>query len=303
MDPIVYALSEGDALADEIAGALNVSLGKVDVRRFPDGESWLRVRDSCEGRQAVVVADLCRPDDRLVQLLFLAHTLRDLGAGRTGLVAPYLAYMRQDERFRAGEGVTARYFADLMSTHFDWLATVDPHLHRLGSLQQIYAIPTFCAHSAPHVAQWLADAAVDPVLIGPDAESEQWVNQVAKLVDCPHVIFEKTRHGDRDVEVHAGRLDAFRERTPVILDDIISTGTTMAETIVRLREAGLAPPICVGIHGVFADEVRARLIDAGAAQVVTCNTIGHPTNAIDVRPALIDQVDRAVAQTSADAAE
>jgi ribose-phosphate pyrophosphokinase len=303
MEPIFFALPDSQVFAERFAQMLDVRVGKARVRRFPDGESWVRILEDCTGREAVIVANLSRPDLKVSQLMFMAETLRDLGASRVGLVAPYLAYMRQDERFEPGEGVTSHYFAEFVARYFDWLVTLDPHLHRHGTLTELYRIPTFAAHSAPFVARWLDDLHIDPVLIGPDAESEQWVGAVAAMVGCPHVIFEKTRHGDRDVELEETDLSAFDGKYPVILDDIISTGTTMAETIERVTRAGLPRPLCVGIHGVFADDAHAKLIEGGAERVLTCNSIPHPTNAIDITPALAEQIGAALRHMSADAAE
>lgn len=303
MEPIFFALPDSQAFAERFAQMLDVRVGKARVRRFPDGESWVRVLENCQGREAVVVADLSRPDLKMTQLLFMAETLRDLGAARVGLVAPYLAYMRQDERFEPGEGITSHYFAEFVARYFDWLVTLDPHLHRHGTLTELYRIPSFAAQSAPFIARWVADLDIDPVLIGPDAESEQWVGSVASMVGCPHVIFEKTRHGDREVELGELDLSDYRGRYPIIVDDIISTGTTMVETIERVEAAGLDRPLCLGIHGVFADDAHARLIEHGAERVLTCNSIQHPTNAIDITPALAEQVAAALGQMSVDAAE
>ncbi len=303
MEPIFFALPDSQAFAERLAKMLDIRRGEVRVRRFPDGESWVRVLENCQGREAVVVANLNRPDLKMSQLLFTAETLRDLGASRIGLVAPYLAYMRQDERFQPGEGVTSEYFAEFVARYFDWLVTVDPHLHRHGTLTELYRIPAFAAHAAPFVARWLDRQDLDAVLVGPDAESEQWVSAVAAMAGCPQVVFDKTRHGDRDVELDEIDLSGFRGKKPVIIDDIISTGTTMAETIDRLAAAGLERPLCIGIHGVFSDSAHTQLVERGAERVLTCNTIAHPTNAIDVAPAIAEQIAVALRHMSADAAE
>jgi ribose-phosphate pyrophosphokinase len=303
MKPTLYALPGAQSFAKPLANRLEASLGELTVRRFPDGESWVRVLgDGAEG-DAIVVSSLDRPDQKLCQLLFVAETLRDMGTRRVGLVAPYLPYMRQDERFQAGEGVTSRYFARILSSYFDWLVTVDPHLHRHDSLTELYAIPAYAASSAAALAQCVDAFDDDTVLIGPDAESEQWVVEVARRTGSPQVIFEKTRHGDRHVELGQADLARFRDHQPIIIDDIISTGATMAEAIASVRAAELPAPICVGIHGVFADQAHQHLLDAGARQVLTSNTISHPTNAIDVTEALGEQVAAALRQTAVDAAE
>ena len=259
-----------------------VERGRFTLRRFPDGESYVRVETSVRGRKVALVSTLDRPDDKLLSLLFLAATARDLGATSVGLVAPYLAYMRQDRRFNAGEGVTSAYFASLLSRSFDWLVTVDPHLHRRGSLGEIYSIPTEVVHAAPKVAAWIRASVRRPLLVGPDSESAQWVAAVAELAGAPSIVLEKVRRGDRDVSVEVPDVERWRDHTPVLIDDIISTARTMIETVRHLGNAGLVAPVCVGVHAVFAAGAYDELRAAGAATVVTCNSIPHVSNAIDL---------------------
>jgi ribose-phosphate pyrophosphokinase len=252
-----------------------------EVRRFPDGELYVRIDAELAGRDAVLVGTLTQPADKLLLIAFLAATARDLGARRVGLVAPYLAFMRQDVAFQRGEGVTARYFGKLVSGIVDWLVTVDPHLHRIHELGGLYSIPTTIARAAPDIAAWIAREIEHPVLVGPDAESVQWVAAVADACGAPYVILEKTRRGDRDVSVSAPER-AWNGETPVVIDDIVSTGRTMIEATKQLRAAGSTAPMCVAIHAVFADALHADLVTAGARGIITCNTIPHATNQICV---------------------
>ena len=246
------------------------------MRQFPDGELYVRIQDPLDDEVALVGN---ASSDNFLRVAFIAATARDLGAKRVGLIAPYLAYMRQDIRFNPGEGVTARYFARLVSATVDWLVTVDPHLHRLDSLDNVYTIPTTVARAAPAIAQWIGTEIERPVLIGPDAESVQWVSAVAERCGAPFIVLEKTRRGDRDVSISAPD-GAWNGHTPVVIDDIVSTGRTMIEATRQLRAAGSAAPMCVAIHAVFADALHDALIDAGARGIVTCNTIAHATNRI-----------------------
>jgi ribose-phosphate pyrophosphokinase len=218
----------------------------------------------------------------------IAATLRDLGAARLLLVAPYLPYMRQDSRFRQGEGVTSRYYAALISSHYDGLITVDPHLHRYASLAEVYAVPATCVRAAPAIGDWIRDHVRHPLLIGPDSESRQWVEAVAGVAGAPSIVLEKIRRGDRDVSVSVPDLEPYRGRQPVLLDDIISSGRTMAEAVHRVNGGGSAAPVCIAIHPVFAEGAVQDLRAAGAGRVVSCNTIGHETNAIDVDPLIAD---------------
>ncbi|TAJ97867.1 MAG: ribose-phosphate pyrophosphokinase [Candidatus Manganitrophaceae bacterium] len=290
MKPMIFSLPGNEGLADALAGRLGGERGKAIVRRFPDGESYARIESSVEGRAVILCCTLDRPDEKVLPLLFLAATAKDLGAARAGLVAPYLAYMRQDRRFEPGEGITSVYFARLLSGTVDWLVTVDPHLHRRASLSEIYPIPTRVIHAAPLISRWIRENIASPVLIGPDSESAQWVSEIAAVAGAPYLVLEKIRRGDREVEVSVPETDRWRSYTPVLVDDIISTGRTMIETVGHLRRAGLAKPVCIGIHAIFADRAEEDLREAGASRVVTCNTIPHPSNGIDLGDLLAEEV-------------
>ena len=287
MKPVLLALAGNETLAQALVPRLDAELGRCTLRRFPDGESYLRIETELAGRTVIIAATLDRPDDKLLPLLFAAGTAKELGAARVGLVAPYLAYMRQDRRFQPGEALTSAHFARLLSASVDWLVTVDPHLHRRSSLGEIYSIPTSVMHAAALVSDWIRQNVAVPLVVGPDAESEQWVTAVANAAGAPYVILQKIRRGDREVEVSVPDVERWRARTPVLVDDIISTARTMIETAGHLRRAGLAPPVCIGVHAVFAGDAYEALRAAGAARIVTCNTIQHTSNAIDVGDLLV----------------
>jgi ribose-phosphate pyrophosphokinase len=280
-----------------LARGIPADLAVPEIRHFPDGELYVRLELDVNSRQVGIVCTLDRPDQKLVSLIFLARLARDLGASRVGIIAPYLAYMRQDRRFQPGEAESSLYFADLLSRAFDWLVTVDPHLHRHNSLAEIYTIPAHAAASAPIVSQWIRTHVAQPALIGPDSESKQWVESVAAQAGAPFVLLAKQRLGDREVRVSVPDPARLEGRTPVLVDDIVSTGRTMIESAKHLRAAGLPAPVCIGIHAVFAEGAYAALQAAGAARIVTTNTIPHVSNGIDVTPILAEAVQRAISPT------
>ena len=286
----VVAMPGSEHCGERLAEQLGAARCRLESRRFPDGEIYLRLLDEVQGRHVAVVAQLRDPDPQLPGLLFLADALRELGASSVGLVAPYLPYMRQDIRFHAGEAMTSRSFAKLVSNAFGWLVTMDPHLHRIASLDAIYDLRAVVVPSAASVAAWVRTEVLQPHIVGPDEESEQWVSDVAARAGCAHSVLRKHRSGDRSVELRLPNLDALRGRTPVLVDDIISSGQTMATTVRELVAMGFAAPICVGVHPVFAGDALALLCAAGAARIVSCNTLLHPTNAIDVTTALAESV-------------
>lgn len=288
MKPLhLIALPGADACADHLASRIEGAVRcALEHRRFPDGETYLRVAGEVQGADVAIVAQLGNPDPLVPSLLFLADTLHDLGAASVGLVAPYLPYMRQDARFQPGEAITSASFARLLSAHVDWLATVDPHLHRHRTLAEIYTIPTEVVPAAPAIAAWVQSRVQRPCIVGPDEESAQWVREVAGYIGCPHTVMHKQRHGDRSVSLRLPEPGALQGRTPVLVDDIVSSAHTMAEAVRALRSQGAAPAACVGVHALFADGALALLQSAGAAVVASCNTLVHPTNQIDVLGAL-----------------
>jgi ribose-phosphate pyrophosphokinase len=265
---------------------LGGATGLVQVHRFPDGEGRVRITGALGGEDVVLVAGLDRPDEKVVPLLFAAATARDLGAASVGLVAPYLPYLRQDRRFRAGEGVSARYFCRLLSSEFDWVVTVDPHLHRIGVLEELFTIPAEAAHAAPLLADWIARNVQAPLVIGPDAESLQWAASIAQRIGAPHAVLAKRRAGDRRVEITLPDLAAHAGRQPVLVDDVISSGETLAAAVRALRAAGWPAPVCLAVHPVFAAGAETVLAEAGAGGIVTCNTVAHPSAALDVQDLL-----------------
>ena len=290
MNPIVFALPGNEVLTKSIAKTVQADLGEVTIRHFPDGETYVRVLSEVKNRKVIMVCTLSNPDEKLLPLYFLSNTLKSLGAECICLVAPYLAYMRQDAVFNDGEGVTSEYFASLISGFADKLITIDPHLHRRHSMSEIYSIPCKVIHVSTLISAYISDHITNPLLIGPDSESEQWVSEVAKNANAPFIILEKTRLGDRDVKVTVPLVEKYKNHIPVLVDDIISTARTMIETVGHLKNAGLKAPICIGVHAVFAGNAFEELKKSGVDKVVTCNTIPHSSNEIDITELIASNV-------------
>lgn len=296
MRPLVYALPGNEAFAAGLARALPASAGALEVRQFPDGESLVRLVDSPAGRDVILCCTLHHPDSKILPLLIAADTARGLGARSVGLVAPYLAYMRQDARFHPGEALSALSFAQTLSERFDWLATVDPHLHRFKSLSQVFPIPTAVVPAAPLLAHWVRSNVERPLLIGPDEESAQWVSSIAAQAGAPYLVLEKHRSGDRQVEIAVPDLSKWKDRTPVVADDIVSTGATQARILTAVRAQGLPAACCLAVHAVFAQGAHWMLLEAGASRLVTTNTIPYVTSEIDVAPAMAPACASLIAQ-------
>jgi len=287
---LVVALPGGEALSAGLARRLRCDWSPLAVHRFPDGETLVRLDAPVGGRCVVLAGSLDQPDGKTLPLLFAADAARELGATQVGLVAPYLAYMRQDRRFNTGEALTSRTYARLLSTALDFLVTVDPHLHRWHSLGDLYPIRTQAVAAAPAIARWLRTHVPKPLLVGPDSESRQWVAEVAALCEAPFTVLRKTRRGDRQVSVRLIDPGPWPGCTPVLLDDIVSTGHTMLAAAQALRKRGLSAPLCVVVHALFEDTALQELLGDQVARVVSTDSIAHPSNAIALSAALAKAV-------------
>jgi ribose-phosphate pyrophosphokinase len=267
-----------------LAGELGIEHSALEVHRFPDGESRVRLATSCAGMNVILVNGGRDPDATALPLCFAAHAARATGSSSIGLVAPYLPYMRQDCQFREGEAVSALAYSRFLSGCVDWLATVDPHLHRIRSLDAIFTIPALCVASMPAVAEWIGKNVLDPVIVGPDEESRQWVERVAQALAVPWTTLSKQRLGDRSVSVSLPDPAILCGRAPVLVDDIASSGRTLAEAARVLRRLGAPPVTCVVVHALLGPEAEPELRAAGVARLVSTNTLAHSTNGIDVIP-------------------
>jgi ribose-phosphate pyrophosphokinase len=281
-NPIIFSLFDNQQIAHSLHKALGFSLGELVIHHFPDEETLVKINTSVNNLPVILIARLERPDAKLATLLFAAETARALGAKTVGLIAPYLPYMRQDKSFSIGEGITSEYFAKFISEHFDWLMTIDPHLHRWHTLNEIYDIPAQVLHATESIVAWIKQEVKAPLLIGPDVESTQWIETIAHQLQAPFVILEKKRMGDRLVEVSIPKIDLYADKTPILIDDIISTANTMIAAVKHIHSLKMCPPICIGIHAIFAQDAYQNLRSSGVEKIITCNTIIHESNAIDV---------------------
>lgn len=275
------------ALAGRIAAAAGMDCAPIERHRFPDGELRLRLPAALPPA-TVLLRGLQQPNEKLVELLLAARTARELGAARLALVAPYLAYMRQDIAFAPGEAVSQRIVGGFLAGLFDALLTVDPHLHRVATLAE--AAPLAQARSlsaAPLLAQVVAARRPGALLLGPDAESAQWVGAAAAAQGFAHAVCSKQRTGDRAVEIRLPDI-ALRGRAVVLLDDVASSGHTLAHAAQQLHAAGAASVDVAVTHALFAGDALALIRDAGVGEVWSTDCIAHPSNAVSVAPLLAE---------------
>jgi ribose-phosphate pyrophosphokinase len=283
----VLGFPESAHAARRLAAALGCPYSECELHRFPDGESRVRLPAHLSS-VLVIYRSLDQPNDKLVELLFVAETARALGARRLILVAPYLCYMRQDTAFRSGEAVSQRLIGRWLAGCCDALATVDPHLHRVASLAEVFPSLPCRVVSAAAAAGRLARTELEAALIaGPDAESRQWIEQAAAAGGLPSLLGTKRRTGDASVEVTFPVSD-LSGHDVLLVDDIASTGTTLARAAVALREAGAGKICAFATHALCDDPGLEQLKRAGVSSLWSADTVPHPSNRISMIEPLAD---------------
>lgn len=293
MPDLLLHFADEAAPAQRLATALGLRAAEIERHRFPDGEWRLRLPvDENGGLPAhlIVYRSLDRPNEKLIELLLLARQARQLGAAQLTLVAPYLAYMRQDIAFHRGEVVSQRVIGRFLADLFDAVITVDPHLHRVATLDEAVPVPHAIALSgAPMLADLVARHHASPVLIGPDAESAQWIDSAAAGRGWRHGVCTKARHGDRDVRITLPELDV-RGQAVVLIDDVASSGRTLGEAARLLLAAGAQSVDAAVTHALFADDALGFMQRAGIRHVWSTDCIAHPSNAAPMAPLLAEAV-------------
>lgn len=283
--PLVLGFAECAPQAQALAGALGAETALVQVHRFPDGESRVTVPATIPA-EVVLLRSLDRPNDKLIELLLAVQTLRAAGARSVTLLAPYLCYMRQDDAFNPGEAISQTIVCRFLAGLVDRLVTVDPHLHRVGALTEV--VPGWDAltlSAAPLLGRFIAAHQEAPILVGPDAESAQWVARVAAVRGFEYRIGTKRRSGDRDVEICLPT-DGLAGRRIVLVDDVLSTGRTLMAAARAVRAAGAIAVDAAVTHALYSDDAGAGLAEAGIDEVWSTDSIPHPSNRVALAPLL-----------------
>jgi ribose-phosphate pyrophosphokinase len=275
--------------ASRLTACLGLPLHKLDVHAFPDGE--LRVGAWPASTVSIVYASLNQPSDKLLALQFAAESLRRNGCQRLVLVAPYLCYMRQDIAFHRGESISQKVVGRLISDCCDRVITVDAHLHRTARLGDVCpGIQCDNLSAMGTIAGCLGSASLDPttILVGPDAESRQWVSELSKLLGVSYVVAGKLRRGDRSVTIAFDNPEILVGRPALIVDDLVSSGGTMTACAEAVLAAGASSVDAIVVHALFPAELMANFTRSGIRSVRSTTSVPHFTNAFPLDRLLSD---------------
>jgi ribose-phosphate pyrophosphokinase len=291
---IVLGGSASEQLAERVAKEVGVEPGRREIKKFPDGETYIRIHEEVKGQDVAVIQSLYRnPDPYIFEYLLLVDTLRDLKARSITGITPYLAYGRQDSRFFSGEAVTslsvARLFEAAGTTSF---LAIDCHLHRLGDVSKVFRVPARNLSAMPLLGEYARENLKPryPVVIAPDEEAEQWAALVAKELNTNHIVFRKTRvrkegQTSSTVKVDAGSAD-LKGRDVVFADDVISTGATIAEGAKACKKRGARRVFVLCTHPVLREGALKRMKAAGVLKIIGTDTVPSPVSKVSVAPVI-----------------
>lgn len=282
---LVLHFDDEAALAQALARELGWGCAAVQCHRFPDGELKLTLPPVLPPRVALL-RGLQQPNEKLAALMITAPAARALGAQQLTLVAPYLAYMRQDIAFAPGEAVSQRHVGAALAAWFDAVLTIDPHLHRVATMDEVVPGRRGVAVSAAAViGDFVARQVPGALLLGPDEEAGQWVRVAAAAHGLDHGVCHKARHGDHDVDVTLPQIDV-RGRAVVLVDDVASTGRTLVSAAHAVFAQGAASVDVAVTHGLFVGDAIAQVRAAGVHRIWSSDSVPHASNAVAVAPLL-----------------
>lgn len=305
MGMLILNGSKSQSLGEKIAISLGLTFENVTTRRFPDGETYVRIDTDVKGRNAVIVQSMF-PDqnDALIEFLLIADTLKDFGASRVIGVVPYLAYSRQDKRFQAGEALSIKTVAKLMkSVGVDKLITVDTHYHHVKPGEfDLFGIPSVNVSAARLLADHVKEKiSKDLMIIGPDLGASEMIKYVTgkeetlrKIKICPicgKPVNECTcRVKEKKYEVKELETDLnFHEKNVLILDDIIASGGTMMKAIEKVKLGGAKRVMAAATHGLFLKDSLKKLKEMTDYLVVT-DSIPTSVSKVSVAPLIAEAI-------------
>lgn len=293
---IITSLKNSEKLAKNIAKNIKAVYSKTEVSTFPDGDMYLKFSSKLKGQKLIIVESFQpNSNDALLNIIFAAKNAKSLGAKKVVLVCPYLAFMRQDKRFNDGEAINAQIMSNLLNNSgLDRIITIDPHLHRIKKMKDIFTIQAENLTANDIIADFIGKKFKNEIVIGPDWESYQWADKISARLGVEDTVLEKTRNTSRKVSVEVKKEITIKGKNVIIVDDIISTGNTMIKALKEAKKRGAKSVTAIGVHGLFVEKAYEKMKKAGFDNIYTVNTIEHKSNKIDITKLISNKLKKSI---------
>ncbi len=278
---VIIPGSASKNLATQLAKTLKKPLIPIEIKRFPDTELYIRITEDLTGKHAVII-QTTHPDPHIMELFFIQAAAKEAGAKTITTITPYYGYGRQDHSFKTGEAISAKTLAELISVHSNTFITVDPHKK---AILNFFTIPTQHCTAIPEIATYLCTNRDIDLVLAPDKGALISAQETAELIGCDHDFMEKTRINGTTVEIKPKNLDV-NNKNIAIIDDIISTGGTMAKSIKELKKQGAKQVTVACTHGLFVGDAIKKLQNAGCTDIIATDTIQSSYSKVSVAPSL-----------------
>jgi len=272
------------SIAEDISKSLHEPLLKATYKRFPDEEFYVRILEEIKGEDVLIV-QTAYPDQKIIELLLMQAAAVEAGAKTITVALPYFGYSRQDKKFEEGEPISAKTIAEHISLHASGVITIDPHKDHI---LKFFTVPAFGVSATAEIAKYLKPKHIDFIL-APDKGAKDRAKLAASIIGCEHDHLEKTRIDGNTVKIQPKNINV-QNKTVAILDDIISTGGTMANSIKELKRQGAKHVYVACTHGLFIGEAKAKLLSSGCDEIIATDTIENEFSKVKVAPCIIDML-------------
>lgn len=269
-----------NTVAEELSQIIKTPKANIISKRFPDAELYIRILDNIKNEHIVIV-QTTYPDQNLVELFLLQNAAKEAGAKKITVVIPYYGYARQDTLFQTGEAISAKGIAELISVNADLVITVDPHKEHI---LDFFTTTAKSCTAVPEIANYLKQKNLD-LILAPDKGALNKAKQASNIVGCDFDYMEKTRIDGKTVEIKPKNLDV-QNKNVGIIDDIISTGGTMAKSIKELKIQGAKKVYVSCTHGLFAGDAITKLSQSGCDEIIATDTIISEYSTVKVAPSI-----------------
>jgi len=273
--------------AEDLAKNLKMPLANTTAHRFPDNEFYFRILDDIKGEDVVII-QTTYPDNNIIELLLMQEAIKDAQAQSITVIMPYFGYSRQDQRFQKGEPISAKVLAEHISMKADKIFSIDPHKEYI---MDFFTVPSASCTALFEIATYLQKTKKIDLVLAPDKGAMARAKQASEIIQCEYDYLEKTRIDGKTVNIKPKNLDA-KAKNAVIIDDIISTGGTMAKAIAQLKNQGANKIYAACTHGVFAGEAKQKLQSSGCDEILCTDTIHNEFSKIKTAPALAEALSK-----------